>query len=151
MEKKRKKSQALHQGRTWQKEEFNMKQAIWTLLKVLLVFVVVLLMIGCVLIGFFAVQGYRMYRESMQQAPMEQVVEQIRQQEDFVQYEQLPDLYIDAVVAVEDHRFEQHNGIDLIAICRAAVYDLRTFLLRRAAVRLRSSWPKTCFLHRKKI
>lgn len=34
-----------------------MKQAILTVLKVLLVFVVVLLMIGCVLIGFFCGAG----------------------------------------------------------------------------------------------
>ena len=150
MEKKRKKSQALHQGRTWQKEEFNMKQAIWTLLKVLLVFVVVLLMIGFVLVGFFTVQGYRMYRDAMQQTPIEQAVEQIRQQEDFVPYEQLPDLYIDAVIAVEDHRFEQHGGIDLLAICRAALYDLRTFSFAQGGSTITQQLAKNLFFTQEK-
>ena len=127
-----------------------MKQAILTVLKVLLVFVVVLLMIGCVLIGFFAVQGYRMYRDSMQQAPMEQVVEQIRQQEDFVQYEQLPDLYIDAVIAVEDHRFEQHGGIDLLAICRAALYDLRTLSFAQGGSTITQQLAKNLFFTQEK-
>lgn len=34
-------------------------------------------------------------------------------------------MYIDAVISVEDHRFYKHNGIDLIAIARAVINDLK--------------------------
>ena len=38
----------------------------------------------------------------------------------------LPDIYLKAVVSVEDHRFYSHNGIDIIAIGRALVNDIIT-------------------------
>ena len=35
-------------------------------------------------------------------------------------------MYKNAVISVEDHRFYKHNGIDIIAIGRAAVNDIKT-------------------------
>lgn len=34
-------------------------------------------------------------------------------------------MYINAVISVEDHRFYKHNGIDIIAIGRAVVNDIK--------------------------
>ena len=38
----------------------------------------------------------------------------------------MPQIYKDAVISVEDHRFYEHNGIDIIAIARAIFNDIRT-------------------------
>lgn len=38
--------------------------------------------------------------------------------------DELPRLYRDAVVAVEDHRFYSHGGVDFIALCRALWNDV---------------------------
>ena len=38
-------------------------------------------------------------------------------------------IYTIAVISVEDHRFEKHHGIDVIAIARAAFNDIRTLSL----------------------
>ncbi|MDO4298004.1 MAG: transglycosylase domain-containing protein, partial [Lachnospiraceae bacterium] len=40
-------------------------------------------------------------------------------------YSELPQFYIDATISVEDHRFKDHGGIDLIAIIRAVWTDIR--------------------------
>ena len=37
----------------------------------------------------------------------------------------MPETYVQAVVAVEDHRFYEHFGLDLIAIGRALVNDIK--------------------------
>ncbi len=34
-------------------------------------------------------------------------------------------MYLNAVISVEDHRFYQHNGIDIIAIGRAIITDIK--------------------------
>lgn len=34
-------------------------------------------------------------------------------------------MYINAVISVEDHRFYQHGGIDIIAIGRAVINDIK--------------------------
>ena len=51
--------------------------------------------------------------------------ERIRGIEGFTSYSELPQFYIDAVISVEDHRFENHCGIDLIAIGRAMLTDIK--------------------------
>lgn len=40
-------------------------------------------------------------------------------------YEELPTIYIDAVISVEDKRFESHCGVDFIAIGRAVWNDIK--------------------------
>ena len=50
----------------------------------------------------------------------------IRARGSYTSYDQLPQTYIDAVISVEDSRFERHHGIDPAAIVRALWADLRT-------------------------
>jgi membrane peptidoglycan carboxypeptidase len=44
---------------------------------------------------------------------------------DLVTRDELPDVLLDAVVAAEDHRFYDHDGVDLRAIARAVVANRR--------------------------
>lgn len=84
---------------------------------------------GCLLaaagivVGF---QGYAMYRSAVGELPIEEGLRQAQSMEDFIPFEELPEIYVDAVTAAEDHRFWTHRGIDLIAIARALFDDLRT-------------------------
>ena len=69
---------------------------------------------------FFGIKGYRMYREAMESRPLETMVMEIQNQENFTPYEELPQRYVEAVVSAEDKRFWKHGGVDYLAICRAA-------------------------------
>lgn len=75
--------------------------------------------------AFFGVKGYKLYKDAISQTTIEERVEAIRTEKDFVEYSQMPEFYIDAVISVEDHRFMYHPGIDPIAILRAALTDIR--------------------------
>ena len=70
-------------------------------------------------------RGYRLYRDALAEKPLPDAVAEVRAQPDFTPLDELPALYLDAVVAVEDHRFYAHGGIDYIAVCRAVWNDLR--------------------------
>lgn len=74
---------------------------------------------------FFEAKGYVMYREAMEKRPLRERIEEIRRTESFVSYSELPQFYIKATISIEDHRFERHGGIDLIAIARAAWMDIK--------------------------
>lgn len=76
--------------------------------------------------SFLGVKGYRLYQNSVQKTPLSQVVAEIQSMDHFVQYEDLPKTYIDAVISVEDHRFYKHHGLDFIAIGRAVVANLKS-------------------------
>lgn len=73
----------------------------------------------------FGVKGYFMYQEAVKAYPISQMVSSIQNRENFVEYDELPTIYIDAVISAEDKRFETHCGVDLIAISRAVVNDIK--------------------------
>lgn len=57
---------------------------------------------------------------------------------------------MDAVVAVEDHRFEQHWGIDLIAIGRAAWNNLISWSLREGGSTITQQLAKNMYFTQEK-
>lgn len=81
---------------------------------------------GLLVGGWFGLQGWQMYRRAIQTNPIQGMYQQIQERGHFVGCGQLPPLYIQAVISVEDRRFESHPGIDLVAIGRALMTNLRT-------------------------
>ena len=75
----------------------------------------VLVVIG----GTLGVQGWRLYRATAAQKPIAGLYDEISSRPGFASCDQLPQTYIDAVISVEDSRFERHHGIDPAAIVRA--------------------------------
>ena len=90
-------------------------------------------------------RGYGMYREAVAYRPISQTVEELRATDTYTELDELPQTYLDAVVAVEDHRFYEHGGIDPIAICRAAFNDLRTLSLREGGSTITQQVAKNLF------
>ncbi|MDE5859559.1 MAG: transglycosylase domain-containing protein [Oscillospiraceae bacterium] len=77
-------------------------------------------------IGVCAYNGYQMYKAAVEAVPVEIKALEIRNNENFTSYSELPAFYIDAVISVEDRRFENHSGIDPKAVMRAVVHDITT-------------------------
>ncbi len=90
-------------------------------LKVVFLVVLILLSIALLFVG----NGYSMYKEAIENTPLEEKVEQIQEKENYTELSELPQIYLDAVISVEDHRFYQHPGIDIIAIGRAFINDIK--------------------------
>mgnify|MGYP000755550601 FL=1 len=86
-----------------------------------------LLVVIMIILGFFCVKGYNLYSDTIKQTPIEDIADNIQSQDNFTYYDELPQIYIDAVISAEDKRFEKHFGIDLFAISRAAWIDIKTF------------------------
>ena len=91
------------------------------IVKVLIVLLIVGVSFGLVIVG----TGYNMYKEAIEEVALEEKVEEIKQKENYTTLEEMPEIYKDAVIAVEDHRFYDHGGIDIIAIGRALWNDIK--------------------------
>ena len=91
-------------------------------LYILISFVFVCLIVG---LSYFIFKGYNMYKDAIDNKSVHKMVEQIRSKDGFTYINELPDIYVDAVISVEDHRFYKHKGIDYIAIIRALVHDIK--------------------------
>ena len=105
-----------------------------------------MLVVGGVLGGF----GYKMYRDALAEQPLEEKVAEIRADPDYTTLAEIPEIYLDVVVAVEDHRFEQHFGIDLIAIGRAAWNNLTTWSLREGGSTITQQLAKNMYFTQEK-
>lgn len=90
--------------------------------KFLLIISLVILSIVAILIG----QGYKMYKDAIDEIPLVEKIEAIKEQEEYTKLSDIPSIYKNAVISVEDHRFYKHCGIDVISIIRAAFNDIRT-------------------------
>ena len=112
--------------------------------------IALLLILFLAVLGILAFLGYEMYRDALSRQSLENRVAQARADSNYLSLSQLPQAYLDAVVAVEDHRFWRHWGVDLIAIGRAAWHNLSSWSWIKGAAPLPSSWPKICTLPRKK-
>ena len=88
-----------------------------------IIFVVILVAISISLLVI--VNGYNMYKEALEQMPLSKKVASIIEKENYSKIDEIPQIYKDAVISVEDHRFYKHNGVDIIAIGRAFVNDIK--------------------------
>ena len=93
-----------------------------TFLKIMLLVSLVAISIGLLAVG----NGYNMYKNAIEEIALDEKVEEIRSKEKYVSLSELPQIYLNAVISVEDHRFYKHNGIDIIAIGRALINDIKT-------------------------
>lgn len=89
--------------------------------------------------------GNNMYQEALNGETLESVVEEIRENPNYIEYEDLPQNYINAVIAVEDHRFREHGAIDFIAICRAIYVNITSFSLREGGSTITQQVAKNMF------
>lgn len=86
------------------------------------ILLVILLLVGT----WFGIKGYQMYRDAVEEVPISEKVASIRSAPGFTEYEDLPTLYVEALISVEDKRFWSHHGVDYLAIARAAWNDVRS-------------------------
>ena len=80
---------------------------------------------GICLCAMVIMDGYHMYRDAVAEVSLEDKVASIRSKENYTTFDELPEIYVDAVLSVEDHRFYNHPGIDVIAIGRAVFNDIK--------------------------
>ena len=103
--------------------------------KILIIFLILLASIGLFVVG----SGYDMYKKAVEKVPIETQVKKIEAKENYTELEEMPQIYKDAVISVEDHRFYEHNGIDIIAIARAIFNDKGHLVLQKEEVQLLSN------------
>lgn len=94
-----------------------MKKILKILLSILLIFLI--------FSSIFIFNGYKMYKEALTETSITEKIKDIKCNDNYTSIEELPKIYINAVISAEDHRFYKHNGIDIISIGRALYHDIK--------------------------
>lgn len=106
--------------------------------------------IGLLVFSIFMFKGYSDYKDALEKKPLAQAMEEIVQKPSYVSLEQVPDIYKQALVAVEDHRFYDHMGVDVIATGRAVINDIKAMDFVEAEAPSPNNWQKICILARRR-
>ena len=110
--------------------------------KIIIILLILILLAG--IIGFII--GYSVYSDALKEKPLISRMDEIENDEHFVPFSELPKNYINAVVAVEDHRFYDHGPIDFIAIGRAIWVNITNFELREGGSTITQQLAKNVVL-----
>ena len=108
---------------------------------VILIILAIVIITGTILF----ICGSNMYEEALNRSTLEQVIEKEKLNPNYITYDELPQNYINAVIAVEDHRFREHGAIDLIAIGRAIYVNVTNFELREGGSTITQQVAKNIF------
>ena len=94
------------------------------LLKRLFALLLVLVVIFGVLTFPYIKGGYRMYKQAVEQMPIEQKVEEIRAKDGYTPFEEISPIFVQTLINSEDRRFYQHFAVDPISLVRAVVANI---------------------------
>ena len=96
-----------------------------TIKRLLWLFLIVLVIVAGVQIK----GGYDKYQQALADRPLAEVLEELQAKDNYTSYDDVPEIYYKALVAVEDRRFYKHNGFDIIGSFRAIYNDIRAWEL----------------------
>lgn len=89
--------------------------------KLFIILILIILIIGTVIV----LNGYKLYKTATNEISISNKIAEIKSIDTYVSIKNVPEYYINAVIAVEDHRFKEHGAIDIISIGRAIVSNIQ--------------------------
>ena len=91
-------------------------------IKRILIIIFVLIIVSALGIGMY---GYTLYEDKLKTQPLADKVSDIDNSPNFVSIDDVPEDYINAIIAVEDHRYYDHGAIDIIGLARAVFTNIK--------------------------
>ena len=87
-----------------------------------------LLLVAVVIFGVLAFpyikSGYRMYKQAVEQMPIEQKVEEIRAKDGYTSFEEISPVFVQTLIESEDRRFYKHFAVDPVSLIRAVAANV---------------------------
>lgn len=77
------------------------------------------------IVGGIVFLGYRMYTDAISKTSLANRIAEIKSNENYTKIDEIPDDFKNAIIAVEDHRFREHSGIDIITTTRSMIENIK--------------------------
>ncbi len=119
-------------------------------MKFLKKFIITLILILIVVSSFCLIVGYSTYQNALKDTPLLTRVSDVTSDEHFTKFSDMSAYYRNAVISVEDHRFYDHGPIDIIAIGRAVVTNIKNGKLQEGGSTITQQVAKNLILSQEK-
>ena len=113
-----------------------------------LIFIIIIII--CIVLGAFFISGYTLYQDTIKENTIKDTFEEKRASDSYVEIEDLPDNFLDAVVAVEDSRYYNHGAVDYISIVRAMFNNVKENEIAEGGSTITQQVAKNLFYTQKK-
>lgn len=114
-----------------------------------ILFNILLVIIACVAIAIY--QGHKLYENSLNEEPLKEKIDSIiAEKQNYVKYNDINKDYINAVISVEDIRFFDHRGVDIISIGRAIFVDIKNMNFTEGGSTITQQLAKNIYFNQKK-
>ncbi len=120
-----------------------MKRRVYICIRFMLVILIIFLVV-------FAGFSIKLYRKDISPMVIEKRIDEIRHQEDYVTIDDINETFLNAIVAVEDHRFYNHGAIDFISIARAFYENIKNGEIVQGGSTITQQLAKNIFLSNEK-
>lgn len=116
-------------------------------IKKLILFCIVLAL--CIA-GYVFCSGYFIYKKTISSMSLNDKITYIRSLDDYIELEDIPQIYQNAVIAIEDHRFKKHSGLDIISTGRAIITNISNGELSEGGSTLTQQLAKNLYFTQEK-
>lgn len=111
---------------------------------------IILLIIFALIVGIKINEGYELYNEAITAFPLEDKVAEIKSVDNYTKLDEVPEIYIKAVISAEDHRFFLHKGVDIVSIISAVWHDIESRSLAQGGSTITQQIAKNIYFTQEK-
>lgn len=114
--------------------------------RIIIVIILVIAFAGTIL----TYKGYQVYKEALNKISVADKVAEIKQKENYAELKELPEFYLNAVIAVEDRRFYNHDAVDPIALIRAVFVNIKSLEFKEGGSTITQQLAKNIYFTQEK-
>ena len=87
---------------------------------------ILILLVAIVVGSVMFLNGHKLYEKTLSDLSLSNKIAEIKSKDTYVSINEVPEYYVNAIIAVEDHRFREHGSVDIYALLRAIVSNIRS-------------------------
>ena len=114
--------------------------------KYLIISIAIVMMIS-IPVSKVVLDGYFEYKQAINNMSIDEKIEEIRHNENYVRFENIDKDFVNAIISVEDHRFYEHNGLDFISIARATIKNIQAGKIVQGGSTITQQLAKNLYLN----
>lgn len=116
-------------------------------IKRIIIFIILVVVFAGAILTY---KGYTIYKQALDEISVVDKVAEIKAQKNYTTIDEMPKFYLNAVVAVEDHRFYNHGAIDPIGIARAIWTNVKSMELKEGGSSITQQLAKNIYFNQSK-